>query len=51
MKKNKNNDKIDEKIQIPKEEDNLNEKNMTSKKTMKINKDEDLDSTLKKKNS
>ena len=49
--KNKNNDKIDEKIQIPKEGDNLNEKNMTSKKTMKINKDEDLDSTLKKKNS
>ena len=47
--KNKNNDKIDEKIQIPKEGDNLNEKNTTSKKTMKINKDEDLDSTLEKK--
>ena len=49
--KNNNNEKIDENMQIPKEVDKSNEKNTTSKKTMKINKDEDLDSTLKKKNS
>ena len=49
--KNKNNDKIDEKTQISKEGDKLNEKNMTPKKTMEITKDEDSDKTLEKKNS